>query len=85
MRLITYQTIRSHILKSLLFYYLIELQFGFLPGGSDTTIRHNTQKYTYDTKYHTTLEQITSHKAMQTIEDTVHTMDTTQKKYSYPR
>jgi hypothetical protein len=34
------------------YYYLIELQM-FLPGGSGTTIRHNTQKYTHHTKFHT--------------------------------
>jgi hypothetical protein len=25
-----------------LFYLLFKLQMGFLPGGTDTTIRHNT-------------------------------------------
>jgi hypothetical protein len=35
---------------------------GFIPGGSGTTIRHNTQKYTYHTKYHTMLKQNTAHK-----------------------
>jgi hypothetical protein len=38
---------------------------GFLPGGSGTTIRHNTQT-------------ITAHKTTQTIKDTLHTMNTMQ-------
>jgi hypothetical protein len=32
-----------------------------------------THKYTYHTKYHTTLKQNTAHKATQTIENTLHT------------
>jgi hypothetical protein len=32
------------------YYYVIELQMGFLPIGRGTTIRHNTQKYTYHAK-----------------------------------
>jgi hypothetical protein len=34
-------------------------------GGSDTALRHNTQKYTYHTNQHTTLKQNTAHKATQ--------------------
>jgi hypothetical protein len=49
---------------------------GVLPGGSGTTIGHNTQHYT---KYHSTLKQNTAHKATQTIQDTLHTMNTTGK------
>jgi hypothetical protein len=32
-------------------YYLTELEMFFLPGDSGTTVRHNTQKYTYHIKY----------------------------------
>jgi hypothetical protein len=53
---------------------------GFLPGGSGTAIRHNTQKYTYHTKYHSMLKQNIAHKATQTLKDTLHTMNTMQKK-----
>jgi hypothetical protein len=52
---------------------------GLLPGGSGD-IRHNTQKYTYHTKYHTMHRQNTTHKATQTIKGTLRTMNTTQKK-----
>jgi hypothetical protein len=54
-----------------------------LPGDIGATIRHNTQKYTYHTKYHTTLKQNTAHKATQTIKDTLHTMNTTQRNNEY--
>jgi hypothetical protein len=40
-----------------------------LLGGSGTTIRHNTQTYTYHTKYDTTLKQSAAHQATQTIKD----------------
>jgi hypothetical protein len=56
---------------------------GFLPCGSGTTIRHDTQKYTYHTKYHTMLKQYTAHKATQIIHDTLHRINTTQKKSNY--
>jgi hypothetical protein len=64
--------------------YLILLSIwtanGGLPGGTGTTISHNTQKYTYHTKQHTTLKQNTAHKATQTLKDTLQTMDTTEDK-----
>jgi hypothetical protein len=57
-----------------------------LPGGNDTTIRHNTQKYTYYLKYHTTLKQNKAHQATQTRKDILHALNTTQKrKYAYYR
>jgi hypothetical protein len=49
-----------------------------LPGGSDITVRHNTQKI------HTTLKQNTAHKATQTIKDTLDAM-TTKKKVKLSR
>jgi hypothetical protein len=45
---------------------------GILLCGTGTTIRHNIQKHTYHTKYHTTLEQNTAHKATQTLNGTLH-------------
>jgi hypothetical protein len=54
-----------------------------LLGGSGTSIRHYTQKYTYHTKYHTTLKQNTEHSATRTINDIFHNEYNT-KKYSYP-
>jgi hypothetical protein len=43
---------------------------GFLPGGSDTTIRHNTQIT------HITLKQNTAHKTTQAIRDTLYKINT---------
>jgi hypothetical protein len=37
-----------------------------------------THKYTYYTKYSTTLKQNTAHKATQTMKGLLHTMNTTQ-------
>jgi hypothetical protein len=45
---------------------------GFLPGGSDTTMRHNTHKYTYHTKWHIALKQNTAHKSAEAIKVTLH-------------
>jgi hypothetical protein len=61
----------------LLLFYLTAN--GGLPSDSDTSIRHNTQKYTYHTKHHTMLKQNTAHKAAWTMKGTLHTMSTTQK------
>jgi ABC-type polar amino acid transport system ATPase subunit len=36
------------------------------------------------TKYHTTVKQKTAHKAIQTIKDTLHTINTTQKSKAIP-
>jgi hypothetical protein len=70
-----------HFILLLLLLLLFNLTAnGFLPGGSGTTRRHNTQKCTYHTKYHTTLKPNTAHKATQTMKDTLRTMNTTQKK-----
>jgi hypothetical protein len=44
---------------------------GFLPGGSDTTIRHNTQ-ITHITQSNT------AHKTTDAIKDTLHKMNTMQ-------
>jgi hypothetical protein len=48
---------------------------GFLPDGSVTTIRHNTQ-ITHITQNNTTLKRNTAHKTTQTIQDTLHRMNT---------
>jgi hypothetical protein len=42
---------------------------GFLPGGSGTTVRYNTQKYIYHKKQ-TTPKQNTVHKTTEAIIDT---------------
>jgi hypothetical protein len=47
-------------------------------GDSSTTRRHNTRKYTSHKITHQ-LKQNTAHKATQTIKDTLHTTNTTQK------
>jgi predicted metalloprotease len=46
----------------------------FLPGGSGTTVRHNTQIT------HTTLKQNTAHKTKQTKKDLLHTNNTVEIK-----
>jgi hypothetical protein len=50
---------------------------GFLPGGSGTTIRHNTRT-THIKQNNTTLKRNIAHKTTQTIKDTRHTMNTMQ-------
>jgi hypothetical protein len=44
---------------------------GILPGGSDTTVRHNTQITHIP-------QNNTSDKTAQTLKDTLHTMNTMQ-------
>jgi hypothetical protein len=51
----------------------------FFTFGIGTTIGHNTKKYTHHTEYHTTLIPNRAHTATQTIQDTLHKMNTTQK------
>jgi hypothetical protein len=51
---------------SVFFLLFILTANGFLPGGNDITIRHNT------------LKQNTAHKTTQTIKDTLHTMNAMQ-------
>jgi hypothetical protein len=63
-------------LKLLLF---VLTSTGFLPGGSGTTVRHNT-KIHISHKCSTTLKQNAAHKATPTIKDTLHTMSTTRRK-----
>jgi hypothetical protein len=51
----------------------------FLPGGSDTTVRQNTQtshKITHNTK------KERAHKTTQTIKDTIHKMNTIQIRFT---
>jgi hypothetical protein len=54
-------------------YYLIAN--GVLPGGSDTTMRHNTQ-VTHTTQKTHHIQQNTAHKTTQAIKDTLHKMNT---------
>jgi hypothetical protein len=55
------------------YYYLIELQM----GGSGTTIKHNTQIHiSHNLSHHA---RNTAHKAVQTIKDTLHTINTKLK------
>jgi hypothetical protein len=52
----------------------------FLPDGSGTTIRHNTQ-ITHITQNHTPhSNRNTAHKTTQTVKDTLYTMNTLQLK-----
>jgi hypothetical protein len=60
------------------FCYLIELQMGFLPGESGTTIRHNTKIHI--TQNITPHSNKTHYKTTLTINNTLHSMNTTQKK-----
>jgi hypothetical protein len=56
------------------YYYLFILTAnGFSPGGSGTTIRHNTQ-ITHITQNNTTIKRNTAHKTTHTIKDTLHRM-----------
>jgi hypothetical protein len=55
---------------------------GFLPGGSGTTIRHNTQ-ITHITQNNTTIKRNTAHKTTHTINDTLHRMNTNNHNYNY--
>jgi hypothetical protein len=58
---------KESLVEFLLLFILTEN--GFLPGGSGTTIRHNTQiTHHVQTKH--------KHKTIQTIKDTLHTMNT---------
>jgi hypothetical protein len=52
---------------------------GFLLGGIGTTIRHNTQNYTYHPNS-TPRSDKTQHTALHTMKNTLHTMTTIQKK-----
>jgi hypothetical protein len=59
------------------YYYFFSLTAnGFLPDGSSTTVRHNTQ-ITHITQNNTTLKRNTTHKTTPTIKDTLHRMITT--------
>jgi hypothetical protein len=50
------------------YYYLIELQMAFYPVT--VVLKYDTtEKYTYHTKWHTTLKQNTAHEATQTLKD----------------
>jgi hypothetical protein len=55
---------------------------GFLPGGSGTTIRHNSQ-ITHITQNNTTIKRITAHKTTRTVKDTLHRMNTNNHNYNY--
>jgi hypothetical protein len=57
----------------LLFLFILTAN-GFLPGGSGTTIRHNTQ-ITHITQITHHTQTDTAHKTTQTIKDTLHTMN----------
>jgi hypothetical protein len=59
-----------YLLGFIIFYYLIELQIGFYPVA---VVPH------YDTTHKNT-HHTTAYKATQTINNTLHTMNTTQKK-----
>jgi hypothetical protein len=53
---------------------------GFLPDGSDNTIRHNKQ-ITYITQNNTTIKRNTAHKTTHTIKDRLHRMTTNNQNY----
>jgi hypothetical protein len=55
---------------------------GFLPGGNDTTIRHNTQ-ITHITQNNTKLKRNTAYRTTHTIKDTLHRMNTNNHNYNY--
>jgi hypothetical protein len=67
----------------LLLFLLFDLKMGAIPGGSGTTIRHNTQIHiSHNITHHA--QKNTAHKTTQTMKDSLHTMNTTQKSKDIP-
>jgi hypothetical protein len=60
------------------YYYLFELQMGFT--RLQWYYNKTQHKNTHITQNNTTLKQNTAHKAIQTLKDTLHTMNTTQQR-----
>jgi hypothetical protein len=76
--------ISRHLLLLLLLSLLLFILTanGFLPGGSDYTIRRKKQ-ITHITQNNTTIKRNTAHKTTHTIMDTLHRRNINNHNYNY--
>jgi hypothetical protein len=71
--------VNNHVERRILLLLFILTANGFLPGGSRTTIRHNTQ-ITQNTQNNTTIKRNTGHKSTHTLH-TLHKMNKRSLEY----